>query len=504
VHERLGPNGLRRFLEEGVDYRAASYAHAVTETAVGHATLFTGALPKDHGIVANDWFEPDAGVVRASVEDAQSSVVTSRGPSATGVSPRALLVTTLGDELSLATQGRSLVYAVSAKDRAAILPAGRRGKAFWLDDKARGMVSSRYYFSALPAWVTAFNAAQAEEHLTKLSWELLSPSARYARGAFDDAASERPPKGFGRRFPHQLSKVEPSLQLAALRRTPWLDTLTLEFVRALLENEPLGRDAVPDLLSISFSATDYIAHAFGPESLELEDQLLQLDRTIARLLELLLTRVPRSQLLVVLSADHGGCESPEYLAALGLPGGRHDVNALLASLRAALAAHYGPGPELLAAFVNPYLWLDQAAVRARGLMLAEVEDTLAAAALALPGFARAYPAHTLAQDHAGSDPTTQRVRASYHPQRSGHVHLVPATGWLLAGDGDRLASMHGTPHRYDTDVQLSFFGLSLRPQRVYTPVDPRDIAPTLAALLAIKPPSAASGRPLEAVLASPP
>jgi predicted AlkP superfamily pyrophosphatase or phosphodiesterase len=500
VHTRLAPNGLRRLLEQGVDYRAASYAHAITETAVGHATLFTGALPRDHGIIANEWFSRDTGAARAAVDDPESPIVTGRGPGLGAVSPRALLVTTLGDELWLASQGRSLVYAVSAKDRGAILPAGHRGKAFWLDDKSGGMVSSRYYFASLPAWVGDFNASHGPDQLADATWNLLEAKPRYLRAGADDVSWERPPRGLGRSFPHRLSQVEASARVAALRRTPELDTWTLEFVEALLAHEPLGKDAVPDLLSISFSATDYIAHAFGPESLELEDQLLRLDRSIARLLELLLVRLRREQLIVVLSADHGGCESPEFLAAQGLPAGRHDVPALLTTLRAQLEAVYGPGPELLLGFVNPYLWLDEAAVAERKLELSAVEDTLAALALAQPGFARAYPAHDLAVQQAGGDPIALRASNSFHPTRSGHVHLVPATGWLLASDADRIASMHGTPHRYDTDVQLSFFGGSLRPQRVYTPVDPRDIAPTLAALLGVKVPSAASGRVLTEIV----
>lgn len=500
LHARLGENGLRRFLDDGIDYRSASYAHAVTETAPGHATLFTGALPRDHGIVANEWFDRDAGQTRASVDDPQSPILSAEGSHPGGASPRALRVTTLGDELMLASGGRSLVFAVSAKDRAAILPGGHTGKAFWLDDRARGMVTSRYYASALPNWVAAFNATRGPDSLAERSWELLEPKPRYRRGAHDEQPSEQPPAGWGRSFPHRLKEVEPTALLSALRRTPFLDSLLLEFVRALLDHEPLGRDTVPDLLSISFSATDYIAHSFGPESLELEDNLLQLDRTVARLLELLLARVPRDQLLVVLSGDHGGCESPEYLASEGLPSGRHDVNALLSSLRGELSALYGAGPELLLTFSNPYLWLDERAVAARGLQLEAVEAQLAALARAKPGIARAFTAHELARAAAGNDAIAQRAQASFYPTRSGHVHLVPAAGWLLAGEASHLASMHGTPHRYDTDVQLSFFGWGLRPQRVYTPVDPRDIAATLAAVLAIKVPSAASGTPLAEVL----
>jgi hypothetical protein len=498
---QLGPHGFRRFLEQGVDYRAASYAHAVTETAVGHTTLFTGALPSDHGIVANDWLDSATGLPRAAVSDPSSSLVTSEGERAdAGVSPRALLPTTIGDELRLATEGASLVYAVSSKDRGAILPGGRLGKAFWLDDTAGGMVSSRYYYATLPAWVNEFNAAHPPAALSKLVWSL-DENAVHTRAGRDDAASERPPKGLSRRFPHALKDLDPKARMNAFRRTPFSDTLTLDFVRALLEHEPLGRDATPDLLAVSFSATDYVAHAFGPESLEMEDQLLRLDQIIAQLFELLTARVPAEQLLVVLSGDHGGCESPEYLLSRGLAAGRHDMPKLLEKLRSSLTSMYGPGRPLLSEFVNPDLWLDESALRERGLDLRAVEDKLAQLVLAQPGFARAFTAHALRTGSLGDDPIARRVLANFYPGRSGHVHLVPQPGWLLANDEERLASMHGTPHRYDTDVQLSFYGWGLPAQRVLTSVDPRDIAVTLAAILDVKAPSAASGRALDAIVA---
>ena len=275
MRERFGTGGFARFLDTGVVYDNAHYAHGITETAVGHATLFTGALPRDHGIVGNEWYDlTQRERVYAVDDDAATLLGSERG----GKSPRKLLVPTVGDALIAATEGKALVRAVSEKDRGAVLPAGMRGLAYWLDEAAGGFVTSRYYLEALPPWVSSVSVECYRN--TPLSYAPKSSST----------------KDFTR----------------ALKHTPYSDELVLQFVRRMFEHEPLGVDEVPDLLSVSFSATDYVGHAFGPESTQASDNLVHLDRTLASLFELLDARVGRDHVLVVLSADHGIAESPEW------------------------------------------------------------------------------------------------------------------------------------------------------------------------------------------------
>jgi hypothetical protein len=288
----------------------------------------------------------------------------------------------------------------------------------------------------------------------------------------------------------------------AFRRTPFADELTLALAEAAMENEPLGADDVPDLLAVSFSATDYIAHAYGPESLELEDQLIRLDGMLARLFAAVLSHVPEEHVLFTLSADHGGSETPEHLAGLGLLADRHDSAALVSDLNAGLEAAYGPGAAFVRAFTNPTLWLDEPAIQARGLRVADVALRVRDQVLGMPGFMRAYTRAELAEGSVPNDPIAARVVASFDVGRTGHVYLVPNPGWLLASDSHGLASMHGTPHRYDTDVPLAFYGGGLCPRRALREVDPRDLASTLASLLAVKVPSDASGEVLPEVAAA--
>jgi hypothetical protein len=494
--DRYGPGGLARFLEGGLVYTAAHYAHAATETAVGHATLFSGALPRDHGVVANDWYDPAQGRSRAAVEDPGSHLL--GHPDRAGASPRALRATTLGDQLRLASGGTALVFGASIKDRAAIFSAGHGGKAVWFDDESGAFVSSDYYYATMPSWLVAFNALRLADAYKGQSWELLLPADAYRAPAELPYARSYGQLGHG--FPHALGSDGGASFYRTLKRTPFADELTSALVEALFEAEPLGRDAVPDLLAISFSATDYIGHVFGPESREAEDDLLRLDRVLARLFGVLLRRVPERELLIVLSSDHGAPDSPEHLQRLGVPAGRHDVVALLARLNDALEQRFGQGNRFVLEFVNPALWLDEAAIAHAGLSVETVEQALVELVQREPGFALALARSDLARGSVPPGAAQERVQNSFDRERSGHVYLVPQPGWLLAGDAAQLGSMHGSPHAYDTHVPIAFWGHGVRAARVSRRVDPRDIAVTLAALLRVNPPSAASGTPLAEVL----
>ena len=490
--DRYGEGGLRRFLDVGVFYDNARYAHAITETAVGHATLFTGALPSAHGIVGNEWLE--GGRKRSSVEDARYPLIGAEKPSA-GASPDALRVSTLGDELKLASDGRALVFGVALKDRAAILPAGHAGKAFWFEEASGRFVTSSYYYPTTPEWLSTFSAKRPLDRFPA-QWDLLLGRDTYRQRENDARPFEKPLEG-GPSFPHVLGGADPQSRARAVKHSPFGDELTMDLVEALFDAENLGRDEIPDLLAISFSATDIVGHAFGPESLEAEDNLLRLDRTIARLFSLLLSRLPPQQMVVVLSADHGISETPEHLASLGLPSGRHPAGTVLVQeLNAKLVERLGAGADFVLGFANPCLWLDEAKIAGRNLAVEDVERMIADLALARPGFARAITRSDLLRNRLPQNEIEVRVRDSFDRERTGHVYLVPAPGWVQATDPAELAAMHGTPYSYDRSVPIAFWGLGLAPQHVKSEADPRDIAASLAALTAVNAPSGSSGRVL--------
>jgi predicted AlkP superfamily pyrophosphatase or phosphodiesterase len=491
---RFGPGGFRRLYEEGVVYEA-SYAHSATETAVGHATLSTGALPRDHGIVGNEWSERNARVY--AVDDAAAEVL---GGSADrrGKSAARLLSETLGDVL-LAAQPSALARSVSGKERAAILLGGHKAKAYWLDAGLGTFVTSRYFVEREPDWVEAFAAQRPAERYRRARWELMASASTYV--AADDHPWEQHGGGvLGNVFPHAFGDVTGEQYVHALKSTPFGDELTLSFVRAMFDAEPLGRDRVPDLLTLSLSSTDYVGHGFGPESRESEDNMLRLDRTLAQLFALLDERVGKEHYVLVLSADHGACESPEWFTSQQRDAGRVDSELLRRTVDDGLRARFGVGVELVTDFVNPSLVFDEQRIASLSLDLGEVEHAAVELALKVPGV---YSAHARSDLLAGTGPDSPfklRLEQSTHGERSGHVYIVPKEHWLLATRGEHLTATHGTPWPYDAQVPIVVWGTGARAQKVQRAVDPRDIAPTLAQLLGIARPGSSTGKVLTEAL----
>ena len=318
--DRLGEGGFRYLLEQGVHYSNAHYRHANTETAVGHATLVTGADPSAHGIVGNDWIDPVSGAFVYNTEDDRHHLVGKERKAHQGVSPRNLLASTIGDELVLSNGGRSRVFSVSGKDRGAILPGGHAGKAFWYSKSSGQFVTSSYYYDAYPGWVEAWNGAAPAEAYRGRSWELLREKSTYQAADRDDRAYEAAALGMGRVFPHAYG--DDKYLTLRLGITPPVDELTLDFVKTLIREEGLGQRGATDFLAVSFSATDYVGHLFGPSSLESEDMILRVDRTLAELFQAIDQAVGLENSLIVLSADHGGPDAPERASEIGIEAGR--------------------------------------------------------------------------------------------------------------------------------------------------------------------------------------
>ncbi len=308
--DRLGPGGFRYLLEQGVHYANAHYRHANTETAVGHATLVTGADPSAHGIVSNDWINAATGSFVYNTEDDRHHILGQEPKAHKGVSPRNLLASTIGDELVISNAGRSRVFSVSGKDRGAILPGGHAGKAFWYSKSTGHFVTSSYYYDAYPSWVEAWNAAAPVEAYRGKSWELLHEQSSYLAAELDDRPFEAEVLSLGRTFPHPYGDDKYLTLKVGL--TPPVDELTLAFAKTLIRAEHLGQGDAPDFLAVSFSATDYVGHLFGPSSLESEDTILRLDRTLSELFQAIDQAVGLVNALIVLCADHGGPEAPEH------------------------------------------------------------------------------------------------------------------------------------------------------------------------------------------------
>jgi predicted AlkP superfamily pyrophosphatase or phosphodiesterase len=509
----FGDGGFRYLMEEGIFYTNAHYQHANTETIVGHASLATGTVPAAHGMVGNVWFDredgrlvyniedPDEHLLSAGADVDQSTEIdpTQRAAKVEGRSPKAILASTFSDELAIHTNGKAKIFAVSVKDRGAVSLAGHAGKAFWFSKAGSEFVTSSYYYDAYPAWVRAWNARKPAEAYAGTSWELMEDASRYLFGDSDDRAYETDFPGFGRTFPHAYGSADDPYFTTRLTLSPAGDELTLDFAKALIDNEGLGDDDVPDFLAVSFSSTDYVGHIFGASSLESEDNLGRLDRTLAGLFRHVDDTVGLENTLIVLSADHGQPEIPGHLLELGMENARHfDTDALdKAPAIAALKARFGLAEELIEAYFQPYVYLNRDLIREKGLDQAEVEDAVAAELAKFDGVATAVSSTALRSGRVPDTALTRSILNNAHPKRSGDVYLV-FEPYIFINDFDGLvvASTHGSPWRYDTFVPVVFAGAGLKSAQISRPVTPYDVAPTLAHFLGVKAPSSAIGNPL--------
>ncbi|UCH75699.1 MAG: alkaline phosphatase family protein [Rhodospirillales bacterium] len=514
--DRMGNGGFRYLLDEGVAYLDAHHAHANTETIVGHATLATGAHPAAHGMIGNVWFDRGLGRLVYNVEDGDFPILgagagvdksgeidpTQKAAGTDGRSPRAIMTSTFGDELAIAQGGTAKIFGVSVKDRGAISMAGHAGKAFWFSKKIGEFITSSYYYDRYPGWVTAWNARRLPFDYAGKSWELLYDRASYRNGDRDDLDYETALPGFGRVFPHPFGPADGKLFTTLLTTSPAGDALTVDFAKTLIDAEELGRDAVTDYLSVSLSSTDYVGHLFGPSSLETEDQILRLDRLLADLFAFVDDRVGLDRTLIALSADHGAADPPGYLAELGVPARYLDPAAWnrepgLARLR----ERFGLGAELISAYFHPYVYLDREAIAAADLDQEAVERAVAEEIMRLPGVGLAVSSSALANGDYPEMPIIRSVLNNYNPSRSGDVFVVfEPHSFINDFDGLTVAAHHGSPWRYDTFVPLIFAGYGLQARNVARRVETVDLAPTLSAIVGLKPPSGAAGSPLAEVL----
>ncbi len=515
-YDRLGKDGFRYLLDAGTVYSNAHHRHANTETIVGHTTLATGADPSVHGMIGNVWLDRGSGELRYNVEDARYPVLsegagvdkkteidpTQKTARSDGRSPSAILVSTFSDELTLAQGGKSKVFGVSVKDRGAISMAGHTGKAFWFSKSTGEFITSSFYYDQYPKWVTQWNAQKPVSKYSGQSWQLMHDQSSYLFGAADDRPYETALPGYGRTFPHPFGKREGKYFTTFLTISPAGDELTLDFAKALIENEGLGRDAIPDYLAVSFSSTDYVGHLFGPSSLESEDNILRLDRTLAELFRFVDAEIGLDKTLIVLSADHGGPEAPGYLKELGFEADYIDPKSFdKAGAIEKLKQRFGIGEELITTYYHPYVYLNRKVIAEKRLNQAEVELAVAGEVTRFDGVALAVSSSALRAGRVPDTPLMKSILRNYNATRSGDVYVVfEPNRFINDFDGLSVATTHGSPWTYDTYVPIIFAGMGIPAQRISRRVHTVDIAPTLSLLVGAKPPTGAFGAPLNEVI----
>ncbi|MBT8039417.1 MAG: alkaline phosphatase family protein [Xanthomonadales bacterium] len=496
--DRFGEGGFQYLVEHGTVYANARYRHANTMTAVGHATLATGGNSTQHGMVSNSWWDRERSEHVNCLQDEQSPFVdeTTR----TGRSPLRLTSSTFSDELILATGGASRSFGVSTKDRGAIILAGRGGKAYWYSTQTGRYTTTTWYHREHPEWVEAWNERDLAAAYAGQTWSLLADHESYAAVDRDDRPFEVPRGELGITFPHVMSDSTSGRYFSDLRYSPWADELTLSFTQALIEAEKPGQRGATDYLSVSFSATDYVGHAYGPYSLEAEDNLLRLDRVIAALLASVDQAVGLQNTLVVLSSDHGVQATPEYSGTHGFVGGRIGTAEMLGPINDLLSTYFETDERLIAAFSRPSLFLDLEALRRAGISRTHAEVALAREVVKLDGVRAAFTRTDLLEGNLPATALARSVAHAFHPQRSGDVYVVAEPFWFFGYDTQGDAATHGSHYPADAHVPLIFSGPGVPRTSVYRPVAPRDVAPTLSAYLGVLPPSGSVGEVLGEVV----
>jgi predicted AlkP superfamily pyrophosphatase or phosphodiesterase len=495
-YERYGMGGFKRLLNEGFSCENVNINYIPSFTAVGHSVIYTGSVPAFSGIVGNDFIIQATG---KSMYCTQDTTVQTVGSSSTSglMSPRNLLVTTVTDELKLATNFRSKVVGISLKDRGGILPAGHvADAAYWFDDATGNWITSTYYMKDLPDWVKRFNAARYAEKYLKQDWNTLYPISTYVQSFSDNnsyegkfAQAEVPT------LPVKTSEMF-SKNLGVIRNTPYGNSITLDMAKEALDREQLGKHTVTDFLAISLSSTDYIGHQFGPNSVEVEDTYLRLDRDLAAFFIYLDKQIGKGNYTVFLTADHGAAHNPQLLMDKNIPAGFLDGKQALKDLNTLLETKYG-NPSLVLSFINYQVNLNNILISKNNLKEDEIIADCIRFLKTWPGIAYVINMKD-AQATTMPDVLRQRIENGYHSERCGAIEIVTKPGWYQWYGNT--GTTHGSPYPYDTHIPLLFMGWGVNQGKSNKQHYMTDITPTVSALLRIQTPSGSVGKVITDVL----
>jgi predicted AlkP superfamily pyrophosphatase or phosphodiesterase len=479
--DQFGEGGFRLLLDHGANFSECNYDYANTRTAPGHATLFTGAYSNGHGLVANEWWDFKKNRSVAFVEDDSTKLVGVPGDKP-GASPHSLLADTLGDEMKLATQGKSRVFAVSLKDRAAVLPGGYAADAaYWIEPKSGAWVTSTHYRDELPKWAQDFDAGDRTEKYWDRDW-------RDAEGKTLGSTKHRKSKDGSDAGFYEV-----------VGATPFANEYELEFAKELMVYENVGRGPATDLLSISLSANDILGHQLGPDSPEMQEMALALDRELADFFNFLGHQIGLANVWIALSADHGVSALPDVAKKLRIPAANLDSAKIDAQVNAAIAAKFSV--HHAANFVKleyPLAWLNNEEFEELHVKEKDAEMAVGEA-LKQAGLRGFYTKSQLAEDEIPYTALGKKYRNSYSPEGSWYVMGIPGIYTV----GSVRGTDHASPYSYDTHVPLMLYGLPFQAGTYRAPSEPVDLAPTLASLLGINAPTHSVGRVLTEALAPP-
>jgi predicted AlkP superfamily pyrophosphatase or phosphodiesterase len=494
---KFSRQGFVKLMNNGTHCRNTQYNYVPTFTGPGHASIYTGTTPVNHGIVANDWYDRTLHKTVNCVGD--TSVQTVGSGSTSGLcSPKNLKAHTITDQLKL-TYPASRVIAVSIKDRSAILPGGHLSDgSYWFDYSNGNFITSTFYKTALPGWVSDFNAQKQADSYLQQTWNTLNDISTYTESGPDNTPYEILMPGKTEPvFPYDLKAMSGSTPNYSLfTASPFANTFLTDFALNALSSEKLGQRKETDFLCISYSTPDIVGHAFGPYSVEMEDIYLRLDLEIGRLIQQLEKKVGKENLVLFITADHAVVPVPQFLTDHQLPGGYLFLTPLMETLKTKAAAHFGA--DFVITEENNNIYFDRALIESKGIDLLAAQEYVKEEIRNWTGVKRVYTAHELELTSTDLE-WRDMVGRGFRYAESGDVIFLTEPGYLTKGTDTERAhrgTSHGSSFNYDTHVPLIWYGGMIPKQEVIRRVNITDITATLVHLLNVQKPNATTGEPI--------
>lgn len=482
-------HGFKRIMQDGFFAKNTHFSYIPTYTGPGHASVYTGTTPANHGIIANNWYDK---FQNQSVYCVQDNNVKSIGveSKAGQMSPHRMLTTSIADQNRLHTQFRGKTFGISIKDRGAILPAGHTANAaFWFVGKDEGkFITSDFYLNKLPKWVTKFNKKTKQYFKT---WETLHPINTYVESGSDLNDYEFGFKGKSTAtFPYNLKKLKSENDnFDILKTTPFANTMLTDFAEKLIENESLGQDQHTDFLSLSYSSTDYAGHNFGVNAKEIQDMYVRLDQNIADLLNYLDNSVGKNNYTLFLTSDHGAVQVPKYLKDKKIPAGYFDTDKLKKAIRNFVENKF-ESSKLIEGFSSQHIFFDYDKLEEYDVEADDLQEALYYFLLQYKKIDRVYTREMI-ENSSYSTAFSRNVANGFHPKRSGDVIYILEPAVISY---PQKGSTHGSYMTYDTQAPLIFYGNGIQQGQSYKSYYIKDIAPTIAALLGIAQPNGTTGQ----------
>jgi predicted AlkP superfamily pyrophosphatase or phosphodiesterase len=496
-YDRYGDGGFKRLLNDGFSCENTLINYLPSYTAVGHSVIFTGSIPAIDGIVGNDWIDQITDKSWYCTEDSSVQTVGATGK-AGQMSPRNLLVSTITDELRLATNFQSRVVGVSLKDRASILPAGHTANgAFWFDDASARFITSTYYMQNLPDWVKHFNDSNNPQKLVAGGWNTLYPINTYTQSTADNVTWEGKFEGEKEPvFPHDMKNIYQD-DHGSIRSTPFGNTLTIDFAKAAVNGYNLGNGKATDFLTINCASTDYVGHQYGPNSIEVEDTYLRLDKDLASFFQFLDQKVGKENYLVFLTADHGAAHAIGFMQDHHVPADYLVSKKMTTDLDEYLNQQFGVS-NLISSYINYHFSFDLKKIADNKLDYDLVKKTAVSFLQKQPGIQFAVDI-----DHIGDAPIPEPLKTDiingYNSKRCGPIMILSDPAWFGGHEGGT-GTTHGNWNPYDTHIPLVFMGWGIKHGVSNRTIKMSDISPTLAAILRIQMPNGNVGKVISEII----